>query len=781
MTSAQTPQRGGNRVGPSLNRLIARRSDLDVAQRTLSESRLLTFVGAGGVGKTRLALELAYRARNGFPDGAWLVRLADLSIGAGGAEVESAVVSALDINDQSATQPREKLLSFLSNRKLLLVLDNCEHVLDSVRAAVPVMLREAPQLRVVATSREPLGVEGEVLRPVLPLSVPEPATPAAQLIADGSVSLLAERARAVDPEFDVTEDNAEAVVELCRLLEGVPLAIELAAAKLRALTVEQVVERFGRRLASLTAPDAESRPRHGSLRAMVDWSYQLCPRTAQILWRRLSVFPATFDLELAEEVCAFGELHPDDVVDSIERLVGQSILLAERDVGTMRYRLLAPVREIAAENAEQAGEADELRRRHRDVMLRRAQWVLDQWCGPQQEALLERMRLEHADHVAAVQWSLSTPGEERAALRLMARLRYHWLSGGFLADGRTRMEAALAAVTAPSPERAEGVWVMIWIALIQGDHHSAARWLSTFADLAEELDDPGVKLRVTHWGALWALFTGDADTAVQGLRTAVDGHRDRGDRELELAARYMLATALACAGRAAEAAEISRSTVALCETYGDRSGRAFSLWAAGLAEWTLGHLEEAERSARAALRIQLPSEGIGVALCTDLLAWVAYDRGEVDRAAALCEAARRVWRSLGTSIDAFGPQVSEFAERHCAHRPDLPSSGGGELSVPLWRLRDVIDLALGAEGSTALARRADATEPLTRRELEVAALIESGLSNREIAHRLVIAKRTADGHVERILAKLGFTSRAQIAAWMARRRAQFAGRTGGIG
>jgi DNA-binding CsgD family transcriptional regulator len=243
----------------------------------------------------------------------------------------------------------------------------------------------------------------------------------------------------------------------------------------------------------------------------------------------------------------------------------------------------------------------------------------------------------------------------------------------------------------------------------------------------------------------------------------------------------MLATALACAGRAAEAVEISRSTVALCETYRDRSGRAFSLWAAGLAEWTLGHLEEAERSARAALRVQLPSEGIGVALCTDLLAWVAYDRGEVDRAAALCEAARRVWRSLGTSIAAFGPQVSEFAERHCAHRPDLPGSGGGELSVPLWRLRDVIDLALGAEGSTAVARRADATEPLTKRELEVAALIESGLSNREIAHRLVIAKRTADGHVERILAKLGFTSRAQIAAWMARRRAQFAGRTGGIG
>jgi len=466
----------------------------------MSRSRLVTFVGVGGVGKTRLALELAYRARGGFPDGSWLVRLADLGVGAGVAEIESAVVRALGINDQSASQPREKLLSFLGDRELLLVMDNCEHVLESVRAVVPLMLREAPRLRVVATSREPLAVEGEVLRPVAPLSVPGPATPAAQLPADGSVSLLLERARAADPDFTVTDDNAAAVADLCRLMEGVPLAIELAAAKLRALTVEQVVERFGRRVASLVAPDAAPGSRHRSLRAMVDWSHQLCPRTAQILWRRLSVFPAAFDLDLAEAVCAFGELRPDDVVDSVERLVGQSILLAERAGGTMRYRMLAPVREIAAEHVEQAAEADALRRRHRDVMLGRAQWILDRWSGPQQDVLHERMRLEHEDHVAAVRWSLSAPGEERTALRLLARLRYHWLSGEFLADGRRRMEAALTAVTAPSPERAEGVWVLIWIALIQGDRRCGARWLTELADLAEELGDPGTKVHVVHWG-----------------------------------------------------------------------------------------------------------------------------------------------------------------------------------------------------------------------------------------------------------------------------------------
>jgi len=202
----------------------------------------------------------------------WLAQLADLAIGAGAADIESAVISALGVSDQSAGGPREKLLSFLRDRTLLVVIDNCEHVLPSVREVLPVMLREVPQLRVVATSREPLGIPGEVLRSVLPLSIPGPGIPAAQLVADGSVSLLLERVRAVDRGFVLTDDNADSVIELCRLLDGVPLAIELAAVKLRALTVEQVVHRFGHRLTALTAPAGTSGPRHQSLRAMVKWS-----------------------------------------------------------------------------------------------------------------------------------------------------------------------------------------------------------------------------------------------------------------------------------------------------------------------------------------------------------------------------------------------------------------------------------------------------------------------------------------------------------------------------
>ncbi len=760
--------RAGESVGPPLNRLVARRHDLDAAQRALSGSRLLTFTGRGGVGKTRLALELAYRARDRFPDGAWLVRLADLSIGAEVAEVESAVVSALGISDQSATDLREKLLSFLGTRKVLLVLDNCEHVLPSIRATVPIMLNGAPQLRVVATSREPLSIAGEMLRPVLPLTVPEPGTPVEQLIADGSVGLLMDRAYAVDPDFELTDGNAAAVVQLCRMLEGLPLAIELAAAKLRALTVEQVVERFGLRLTALTATGIPTASRHRSLRSMVDWSYELCPTTARVLWRRLSVFPATFDLELAEAVCAFGELRPDDVMDSIERLVGQSILSTIRGASKMRYRLPAAIREVAADLADQSDETAELQRRHRDAMLWRAEETLRQWCGPHQDLLIEQMSRDHASYVAALQWSAATAGEQQTALTLLASLRYHYLVGGRLAEGRMRMETLLAAVADPSPMRGECLWVAAWIALLQGDHYRAKQLTDELSVLADELDSPRLAVHLHHWQALLAMFTGDVDSAIRGFQLAVDGHRAAGDRYLELTARYMLACALAFGGYAQRALQMSSETAAFCEQYGERNARAYTDWAAGVAYWTVGRLDEAEQSARRVLKRQRAmGDGIGVALATALCSWISHDRNKFDRASGLSAAAGHAFRSLGTSLEAFGPHMSAFAKAHSPQESRPPHADHGRVAVRFDKLDDVIDFALDTGERRHGGKRDSAA--LTGRELEVAALIENGLSNREIAERLVIAKRTAEGHVERILGKLGFNSRAQVAAWMARR------------
>ncbi|RHW26201.1 LuxR family transcriptional regulator [Nocardioides immobilis] len=752
-----------------MNRLIARRHELAEAVASLAGSRLLTFTGPGGVGKTRLALEVGYRARSGYCDGVWLAELSDLRIDAGVAEVEAALISALGVVEQSAREPRDKLFSFLRKRRVLLILDNCEHVLASVRAVLPLLLREVPQLRVVATSREPLAVEGEVLRPVRPLTAPEPGTPVAQLVIDGSVSLLIDRARAVDPAFDVTEENAEAVIALCRLLEGVPLAIELAAAKFRALTVEQVVDRFASRLTSLSAPGALASSRHRSLGAMVEWSYELCSAEAQVLWRRLSVFPAGFDLDLAEAVCCFGELAPVDVVDTIERLVGQSILLADRNAGVMRYRLLVPLREVAAELADNAGETTQLERRHRDVMVRRSEEMLDRWSGPRQDALISRMRQDHASYVAAIQWSEATSGEQETGLRLLGRLRYYWLGRGALAEGRTRLESMLVAAPEPSRARAECVWVVTWIALLQGDHDAAAARLTDLRSLAAELNDRSLDVHVRHWSGLLAMFTGDPANAVSGLQAAVEGHRAFADSFLELTARYMLATALVCADRPGDALAMSRETIELCEQCGDQTARAYAVWAAAVAEWRLGRLDEAEQRACEALQLQRAlSDGICVALSTNLLGCIAHDRRQRRRALSLALAAGRIWRSLGTSLEAFGPQLAELGQLHTPSLPSTAELEGLPAFGKLPDLEDVIDLGLGIAPGSTKGQRAYA-EVLTKREIEVAAMIERGLSNREIAERLVIAKRTVDGHVERILAKLGFTSRAQVAAWMSRR------------
>jgi len=761
--------RRGEPVGPPLNRLIARRQELAAAQRALAATRLLTFTGHGGVGKSRLALELAYRMRERFPDGAWLVRLADLSISAEVTEVESAIISALGINDQSVSGPREKLLRFLEDRKLLLVLDNCEHVLPSVRATLQAILQGAPHLSVLATSREPLGVTGELLRPVLPLSVPEPGTPADQLIADGSVSLLMERARGVDPDFDLTTDNAAAVVQLCRLMEGLPLAIELAAAKLRSLTVEQVVERFGRRLTSLTAASTLAADRHRSLRAMVDWSYELCPKTAQVLWRRLSVFPATFDLELAESVCAFGDLQSGDVLDAIERLVAQSILWTSRGVGAMRYRLPAPIREVAADLADGAGETAELQRRHRDTMLGRAQDILRQWCGPHQYLLIEQMTLDNANYVAALQWSITSTGEQQTGLQLLASSRYLYLVGGRLAEGRMRLEATLAAVPEQSAVRGECLWVAAWISLLQGDHNRAAQLLDELSWLAAELGNPDLALHRHHWNALLAMCRGDLDSAIDGFQIAVEGHHANENPYLELTARYMLACALAFGGKAERALQMCVETSALCEHYGEQNARAYTDWAAGVAYWTLGQLDNAERSAHALLNIERRmGDGIAVALATALCSWIANRRNQPGRAVGLSLAAKSVLRSRGSSLEAFGPHLSNLDANYGPSVSESPQNNHGDVEERFAKLDDVIDFVLGAGPRHRDADRAG-DEPLTKREFEVAALIENGLSNREIAERLVISKRTADGHVERILTKLGFSSRVQVAAWVARR------------
>ncbi len=751
----------------SLTRFIARRRDLASVANALAGSRLLTLTGVGGVGKTRLALESARRAHGEFADGVWLVRLSDLETDAAPESVDSALIAALDIPDLSATSPRAKLLMGLRAQTCLILLDNCEHLMPSLRILIPEILREAPGVKIMATSRESLGVAGEALHHVLPLEVPEFGLTIPQLTANPSVALLLDRARAIDSSVELTEDNKSDFVALCRLLDGIPLALELAAVKLRVLGVDQVVTRFGFHLTALAAPPgATTDVRHRSMRAMVEWSYRLCTPETQALWRRISVCSSDFDIELIESMSETAEFGLPDLLGLVESLVSQSILLTERDAGGMRYRLPAPLRGYGLELAESAGEITTFTRDHREALSRRADQVFQGWCSDRQRTLLRQMRLDHPGYVAAIEWSLITPGEQAAGLRLVARLRWHWLSGGLLAEGRIRSDAALACVAEPGKDRAHCLFANVWIALIQGDPGASATYLADLTTVAHRLADPRVDVDVVQGNAMLALFTGDISGAIDGLQRAAHRYESISERYMQLTAGYLLASAHVLSGNPRRALTVSEEVVRLSEASGEGSARSYALWVRGLSQWQVQSLDEAQRSVDAALAIQAELlDSICTALCMHLSACIAFDRGDVDRASELSGVADRTWFALGTSLEAFGAPLADLlrARIPLEDRLDAPA-----VAAPFGASRPPTENLARVMRTRGLAVPSPVVQILTKREAEVAALVKDGLSNRDIAARLTISKRTADGHVERILAKLDLTSRHQVAGWLAR-------------
>ena len=432
---------------------IGREVALREVRDLLGHARLVTVTGTGGIGKTRLAAEVADRAARAFPDGVETVELAALEHGG---EVASAMAAALPVADQSTRSAAEQVVRHLAGRRSLLVVDNCEHVLEATADLLARLLEAVEGLSVLATSREPLGLPGEQIYPLGPLALPVAERRSDPIAVDASeaVRLLTERARAFTPHFAVTDDNRAAVVQLCERLDGMPLAIELATARLRTLSVEQVLDRLDERFSLLTGGTRAALPRHRTLRDLVDWSHDLCTADERLLWARLSVFPGTFDLAAVEAVCADEQLPAAGLLDVLDRLVAKSIVTAEPGGATMRYRLLVTMREYAAHRLEELGERTATKHRHRDHYLAQAAVMVRDWCGPLQPERLAAMRRDHANLVAALEWSIGTPGQEREAALLGSLLRYHWIAGGHLSDGRRWLERILTLDTRPTPEPA---------------------------------------------------------------------------------------------------------------------------------------------------------------------------------------------------------------------------------------------------------------------------------------------------------------------------------------
>lgn len=462
-----------NNLPRHLTTFVGRREDVAAVRQLTTEAPLVTLTGPGGVGKTRLCLQVAAELLDNFADGAWLVELetiVDPNL------VAQEVALALAIDHSSEADARDAVLGHLRAREALVILDNCEHLVDACAQLANALLRACPGLRILATSRESLGVPGERLYPVRSLSVP---TATNRLTAQGAadseaVNLFLERARAAEPAFVLTDGNVRAVAEICRRLDGIPLAIELAAARVRALTPQQIAERLDDRFRLLTGGSRTVMPRHQTLRAAIDWSFDLLPDTERnVLWR-LSVFAGTFSLEAAEAVSAGPDVEEYEVIDHLTRLVEKSLVVRQGD----RYRLLETVRGLARERSLEAGESEQSFERHCTWYLKFVRGAAPAFFrGPESGQWLDRIEAEHDNLRAALAWSLNDANGTGAALELAAGLWRFWEIRGYVAEGRQWLERVLAATTNDdSATRADVLTAAGVLAANQGDHAAAVRY-----------------------------------------------------------------------------------------------------------------------------------------------------------------------------------------------------------------------------------------------------------------------------------------------------------------
>jgi predicted ATPase/DNA-binding CsgD family transcriptional regulator len=761
------PTSQGN-LPAAVTSFVGRRHEIAEVKRLLSTSRLVTLTGPGGVGKTRLALRAAGDLRRDFADGVWLVELAPL--GDAGLLAQT-VVAALGISDQSARPPAETLSEYLADKHPLLVLDNCEHLVDGCAVLVDALLRAAPRVRILATSRQSLGIAGERVMAVPSLSMPAmdgPLPPVAALATYEAVSLFVDRAEVASPEFTLTEGNARAVARICRMLDGIPLAIELATVRLRTLTVEQILERLEDRFRFLTAGSRAALPRQRALRALIDWSYELCTEPERILWARTSVFADEFDLQAAEAVCSGRGLPTGHVLEALDGLVDKSIVNVTGQEGRARYRMLDTVRAFGLEGLDASDERAATLGRHRDYYRRLAGQAQGQWFSANQVAWFQRLRREHNNLRAALEFCLTEPGEAAVGMALAADLWPAWIAGGRLSEGRHWLDRALAQALEPSPARATALWVAAWAAVLQEDVPAALPLLAECRALARQLGDLSALAYAEQIEGLAGLIQGDVQLGMTRLEQALADHRTAENQAGGAYTLFMLAAATSWAGDADRTIALCEEGLAVSEASGENWSRSWTMWVLGFELARRGEYERAEALARDTLQVKRHFEDrLGIGHCLELIAWAAAAHGRRERATRLLGAAQQIRRSIGEPL----PPI--LVDPHARCEADLRGALG-ERGLTAG-LRRGADLTFDEAVAFALEEQAPpaATEeeaPLTAREREVADLVARGMTNREIAGTLVISQRTAEGHVEHVLSKLGFTSRAQIAAWVAGRR-----------
>ena len=783
--------------------------------RALTLTRLLTLTGVGGSGKTRLALELARGLVGAYPNGVWLVELAPLS-----EEdlVPKALAKALGVPERPAEPLTDTLADVLRSRHLLVILDNCEHLLEVVARLVDILLDSCARLRILATSREALGVEGEMRWPVPPLSVPEPQrTPSIEeLEAYESARLFVERARGRDPTFSLSPKNALALAEICRRLEGIPLAIELAAARVGTLSVEQISKRLTNTLKLLTGGSKTQMLKQRTLRGALDWSYELLSADEKKLLGRLSVFAGGWTLEAAEAVGAGGGVEEGEVLDVLSGLVEKSLVAARgSDQGGMRYRMLEPIRQYSHEKLEEGGEGQEVSRRHATFFLALAEDAEPRLRGPEDRQWLERLEREHDNLRAALSWALES-GEVELALRLGGALGIFWHGYGYFGEGRKWLEAALDKdELASAAARLKALEAQFWLTYDQWDLDRAEALAQEGLKLSNEAEVGGsfaAAFRTMLAGPTWV--GGDYERANELLEESLALSRKADDKVGIVEALFQLAGTTDGLGDHARAKEILEEGIALCREVGYTYRLPAFLLSLGYHLMREGDYERgAALNEEASALCRERGYKMGLQYALDNLGWAALLRGDHERARTSYEESLTLCKELGDKMIAsesleglacvtraegeveraarlFGATEAlretlreavayQLSPEEEAWREPYLATTRSQLDEAAWQaawaegramsMEQAIEYALSAEEPSTIISSSTPEQPsaparehpvgLTSRELEVLGLVATGMTNAQVAGRLFLSPRTIQRHLNSIYHKLGVSSR----------------------
>ena len=761
--------RSAGELRGELTEFVGRRAELALVRDALAGARLVTLTGPGGIGKTRLALQVASGAVRAFRDGAWLAELAGLR---DPGLLVGEVARSLGLSDQSARWAVASLADHLQARQMLLVLDGCEHLADACAVMVDALLRGCPGLRIIATSRHVLGVAGEVTIAVPPMTVPAEGGPAApeELLGYEAVRLFAGRGAAVLPGFTVDACNGAAVAGVCRAVDGIPLAVELAAVRLRSLSPGQILSRLDSRFQLLSGGGPAGQPHHRTLQAALEWSYELLTDGEQAMWRRVSVFAGSFDLDAAEAVCAVGRIAAGQIADLVDALVAKSILLREGE-GTARYRLLDTIREFGA--AKLRGRGNE-----RALRLRHWQWYAalaarQEAFGPGRAEWIAALDADHENLRAALEFCLSEPGQAAAGAQLACDLWRYWETHGHLTEGRRILAALLDKLDQTAGVRPRALWVAGFLALVQADLPAARNLLEAGLSAAEEAGDVRSVAYASSQLGYVRCYLGDVAGGYALAEKSLMLAQRSADQIGVVLALTQIGFIDLCSGKLQAAADRFSECTRLAGSSGDLWYQGHARWGLAVATWLLGDPDGAAVMIRDSLRsMRVIDDPIGVAECLDALAWIAAARKKAAQAATMLGAAEAAWAAISAVL-----QPALRARHDAALRAARAALPGAEYRAAFAKgsamdQAEAIAFALGEECSRPRpdASRAGAGPgQLTRREQDVAVLVAKGQSNSQIAATLVISVRTVETHVQHIMDKLGCGTRAQIAAWSAAR------------